>query len=330
MKRCKRCVQPDSNPRITLNKEGICNHCLADDEYKKTDWNQRGNELKELCDKYRKENGDFDCIIAVSGGKDSHFQVGLFKERLDMNPLCVSLDNASWTQTGRKNIQNLNERFDVSILTLTPARKTLKSNITRDFIEKLHPMRYWDSLLYEYPYVIAKQFDIHFVIWGEDTHHNNEADAGKILSGRYNVPFDIIFTSYYVPWNRYDNLKYAKENGFQDLKNEWNRIGLQGFEFEQVDTIGYLTNQYCKFVKFGFSSQTELCSDSIRDGKMTRKEAIEQVNAYDWQIDPLMIDDFCRFIEIDLNKFWETIDWHANQNILEKKSGYWRLKKPAK
>ena len=332
MKRCRKCVMPDTAPNITLDKNGVCNHCKAHEENQKVDWDERWKKLEDLCNYHRRKDGSWDCVIAVSGGKDSHYQVGLFKEKLGMNPVCVSVDNYSWTQTGRKNIQNLNERFDVNIITLTPHRKTLKFHTRKDFEEELHPNKYWDRILYSFPMEIARQYGIRLVIWGEDTQYRNSPDA-RILINKWMQwsHYDVIFTSYFVPWNRYDNLKYAVDNGFisLDVSGEWSRNGLEYFDYEQIDTIGYLINNYCKFVKFGYSTITELCSDAIRLGYMSRAIGIELVNDNDHKVDTKMLLDFCQFIHIEPNYFWEVINKHANKELVKNIQGTWVLKEDA-
>ena len=78
---------PDTRPGIVFDREGVCMPCRAAQARKAVDWNERLKELKELCDRYRGKNGDYyDCIIAASGGKDSHFQVYVMKELMKMNP----------------------------------------------------------------------------------------------------------------------------------------------------------------------------------------------------------------------------------------------------
>jgi hypothetical protein len=108
MKYCKKCVMPDTRPYLKFDNEGVCYPCRRFEHRKEVDWKKRWIELEKLADKYRGSNGDYyDCIITVSGGKDSHFQTYIFKEKLNMNPLLVSIDNNTWTQTGRLNWDNL-------------------------------------------------------------------------------------------------------------------------------------------------------------------------------------------------------------------------------
>lgn len=95
---CDHCVMPNTRPGInfTKDKEGknICSACINHKNKENIDYKARFKELEVLCDKYRRMNGKFeyDCAIAVSGGKDSHFQVHIMKEKLGMNPILFSHD----------------------------------------------------------------------------------------------------------------------------------------------------------------------------------------------------------------------------------------------
>ena len=116
---CKKCVMPSTRPGITFNKEGICAGCLSYENRKNVDYSKRWEEFKVLCDKYRGMNGPngYDCMIAVSGGKDSHFQVYILKEVMGMNPLLVSAeDNFPMTEAGKHNIKNISEAFGCDLI----------------------------------------------------------------------------------------------------------------------------------------------------------------------------------------------------------------------
>ena len=119
MNYCKRCVMPSTRPGITFDSEGICSACRAHEKKATINWDERFKELEKLCDKYRGMNGDgYDCMIAVSGGKDSHFQVNLMKNIMKMNPILVSVeDNFPMTKAGEHNIKNISEEFGCHIIT---------------------------------------------------------------------------------------------------------------------------------------------------------------------------------------------------------------------
>ncbi|MHA1395708.1 MAG: N-acetyl sugar amidotransferase [Promethearchaeota archaeon] len=337
MRRCNKCVMSDQRPGIQFDEAGTCYPCILFEKRKKINWGRRHEELERLCNAFRRSDGN-DCLICISGGKDSHFLAWLFKTQMDMNPIGFMVDNSSWTKTGRENFYNLSEAFDMDILTFTPKLRTFKERVRSDFYEFLHPFKYWDEILYEKPLEMAKKLGIKLIIWGENVSIERggknwkESIDASILTpkGRQYNDLTVIFTSHYVNWSSFKNLKIAKMHGFKTLidTREWNRKGFypifQGF---QIDTKGYLINQYCKFIKFGFSTMTELCSEAIRLGIMSRDKAINIVKHHDWELDPIMLEDFCNVFNISKESFWKTIDKFANRELLYMDDdGYWKSK----
>jgi len=80
---------PDTRPHIIFNEDGVCQACINNDKKPYVDWEARFKELEDICDKYRRNDGNYDCIVAVSGGKDSHYITSIMKDKLNMNPLLV-------------------------------------------------------------------------------------------------------------------------------------------------------------------------------------------------------------------------------------------------
>lgn len=367
-KRCKICVMNEG--RVHIHEDGICQACKNYANRKNVDWQRRWKELEKLCDKHRRTDGGYDSIITVSGGKDSSYQTWLFKEVLHMNPLCVMVDNFSWSQTGVLNYNNLGERFGVDIYKISLNRKAAKILTIDGLVNEFRPNLYWDRALFCVPLQIAVEKGIKLVIWGEDPSYFKGGSYPKetpdaliqlkivapdnfkiedfcvggltpkdlqtcILPPKEKLDeLDAIFTSYYVPWNSHENTKKWKEfggKGFGDT-GEWNRKGLEYLDDMQVDTVGYLINNYCKFIKFGFSNQTEQCSIAIREGLIDREEGIRRVNAFDWELDHRMLVDFLSFIDMSEEEFHKLVDKFANRDLLEKDPvlGLWRLKENAR
>lgn len=337
--RCSKCVMTNTRPNIKFDKEGVCNPCRNFELRSKIDWGERWVQLEALCNKYRKNDGSYDCVIALSGGKDSHYQVYLFKEIFKMNPLGIMIDNFSWTKTGRDNFNNISEAFGLDIITFTPDRRKMKAITRKGFLEDCYPNKYWDSILYKKPLELARKMGLELVIWGENpsfevggVNRKETKDARCLTEDKFD-DLEVIFTSYYVPWSRFNNIVVAKQYGFKGLDDtgEWKRWGMEDFEYEQIDTWGYLVNQYCKFIKFGFGTITELCSDAVRHGVMTREEALERVNEDDFKLDYDMEKDFRDGIGITAKAFWEVIDNNVNMDLLGKRvnGNWWRLKNDA-
>ncbi len=360
---------PDTRPNIKFYDDGICAPCKNHEHKQATDWKKRWSELEELADKYRGSNGDYyDCIITASGGKDSHYQTHIFKEKLGMNPLIVSIDNFLWTETGRHNWSNLLRTFgvDAHVMSLNP--QVCKKMFRKAFFQLGSPTWYFDLCIYAYPIKTAINLGIPLIIYGENTNYerggsvntdspsaleqiNNDVvkpvpweewldetlTMKDVQPGIYPTKEEIakaklnpVFLSYYVPWSSHGNFEFAKSRGFKSLEdtNEWIREGFIN-QYDQIDTIGYLVHTWMKFVKFGHWISTDYASLYIRESKMTREEALKYVNEEEYKLDKRMLKDFLDFTDITEDEFWQTVDKFANNSIVEKRDGIWRLKKPA-
>ncbi len=367
MRYCKKCAMPDTRPYMKFDEEGVCYPCRVAEKQKKVDWKKRWDELEKLADKYRNINGDYyDCVIAASAGKDSYYQTYIFKEKLQMNPLIVSVNNFSWTKTGEHNWNNLLSEFgvDAHIMSLNPH---VCKSLFRKALEKLgSPTWYFDRAIYAYPYQTAVKLNIPLVIYGEDTNylyggpHTEETPSAikqitndvakpvpwdvwldeKITMRDVNpaifptleqikkVKLDPQFLSYYLPWSGYKNMEFARTRGFKTLDDtgEWKRDGYLE-QYDQIDSLGYLTHTWFKFPKFGHQRVTEVGSLWIREGRMTREKVVEKVLEEDWKLDKKMLKDFLEYINYNESDFWKVVDRFANRDIVEKRDGVWRLRK---
>ena len=116
---CTWCVMPDTKPDLHLDEEGVCNACRSYEHRVKVDWGTRQQELLAILQKYRsKDGGNWDCIIPVSGGKDSTYQVVRMLE-FGMNPLCVTATTCNLSLIGRKNIENI-KHLGVDYVEMSP------------------------------------------------------------------------------------------------------------------------------------------------------------------------------------------------------------------
>lgn len=364
MKYCKKCLMPDTRPGIKFNEEGICYPCLNYDKRKDINWEKRYEELKNLCDKYRgiNENG-YDCMIAVSGGKDSHFQVYVMKELMGMNPLLVSVeDNFPMTEAGKHNIKNISEEFGCNIISLKPNIKLQKKLMRKTFERYGKPTWYIDRLIYTYPLMMALKFNIPLLVYGENVSFEyGGSDAVESYSARYilengvasDIPFeelvdkditmkdlefckapseeelkklDPIYISYFIEWNSFKNYEFAKTRGFKDLTHEWKRTH-HVEDFDQVDSRAYLIHPWMKYPKFGHASTTDYVARMIRYGLLSKEEGKKLILERDGNLDPKCVDDFCEFLGYSKSEFYKIIDKFYNKEIFFKnKIGKWELK----
>ena len=134
MKYCIKCLQPDTRPNIKFDKKGICPACNYYDQLGDIDWEDRCNILIEIVEEYKNKNKYYDCIIGVSGGKDSTRQALWIREKLGLKPLlvCLAYPPDQVNDLGAKNLSNLIELgFDIHIVSLAP--KTWKQLMLESF-----------------------------------------------------------------------------------------------------------------------------------------------------------------------------------------------------
>jgi N-acetyl sugar amidotransferase len=357
---------PDTKPGVKLDAEGVCQACRRYEEKKDINWDKRWKELERLCDKYRRDDGYWDCIIAVSGGKDSYFQVHTLKKELGMNPLLVTANTTfSITDAGDHNFKNMLDAFGCDNITLN-LNLDLARRMTRVAFEKwgfgAMPM---DLAIYVFPIRIALNYNIPLVFYGENVSYEyggvqqKETYSAKdqilntvatpidlkfwekhgvkreeLNSLMYPTPEEInkanlepAYLSYFVPWDGYHNYQIAKQYGFRDITHEWIREGYIE-NYDQVDTIGYLVNAWLKYPKFGFHRATDVACYWIRNGYITREEGIQYVKEHDHKLDQKMLQDWLDFTGYTHKEFWDIVDKHYNKDIFKKERGLWKLKNP--
>lgn len=367
MKYCKRCVMPDTRPGIKFSREGVCSACLSYEKRKEINWDNRWKEFEQICNKYRGMNGDgYDCAIAVSGGKDSHWQVHLIKDVMHMNPILFSVeDNFPMTDAGVHNLKNLSEEFGCNIISIKPDIRTQKKLMRYMFEMYGKPTWYIDRLIYTYPLNMALKFNTPLLVYGENVSYeyggNNgddtysakaqlqngvasDVDESELISNAgieaqdlylTRAPksealdrLDPIYISYYIPWNSVANYEYARKHGFHGLEHEWRRSH-HIEDFDQVDSRAYLVHSWLKYPKFGHQFATDYASRFIRYGMITRDEGIELVKKHDHDLDSLAVRDFCEFCGYSETQFWEIVDKFYNKDLFIKNDiGKWVLKHP--
>jgi len=355
---------PDTRPGVTFNSEGVCSACQAYENRKNVDYNKRFEELKELCNKYRGMNGPngYDCMIAVSGGKDSHYQVHVMKEIMGMNPLLVTVeDNFPMTQAGIHNLKNISEEFGCDIISMKPNISAQKKIMKHTFEKYGKPTYFIDRYIYTYPLHMSIKFNTPLLVYGENVGYeyggSNAVETYSAKEQIYNgvgsgismeellvegitmkelnffeppsqeeiEKLDPIYLSYFVEWNSYKNYLFAKSRGFHDLTHEWTRTH-HIEQFDQIDSRAYLVHSWLKYPKFGHASATDYAARFVRYGLMTREEAFELVKKHDHDLDPLCVRDFCEFLGYSESEFWNVVNSLYNPNLFIKNNlGKWQL-----
>jgi len=170
MKYCHHCLQPDTRPNTYFTPEGVCPACDYFSSLKHIDWDERYEILQDLLKEFPLKKGQhFDCIIGVSGGKDSTRQALWIRDKLGLKPLlaCLSYPPQQVTQRGVDNISNLIELgFDVVLS--APAPGTWQRLMRESFLQFTNWAKSTEMALFSSVPQLAIRYNIPLILWGEN------------------------------------------------------------------------------------------------------------------------------------------------------------------
>ena len=356
---CKLCVLPNTRPNLKFSK-GICNACNQNKKKNKINWSKRKILLKKIIKKIKSKNkNNYDCLIPVSGGKDSTWQV-IECLKLGLKPLAVTWRAPNRTFIGQKNLDNLIslgvDHIDYSINPKVESYFTLKA--FRRFGASGIPMH---LAIFNLPRRIAVQLKIPLVIYGENSASeygydslkdtglyldeewvqkygvNNDTTAEDWFDARLNSknmiayqvvkknPFKplCIFLGEFLNWDIKKSYKIAKENDFEKIKKP--KTGY--YDFADIDDELISIHHYLKLHKFGFTRIHDNLSIEIRNKRMSRKKAIKILKSMKKNKPIDDIRKFCIFTSISLREFNRICEKFRNRKIWKKNKGIWRLTK---
>ena len=359
MKFCTKCIMPDTRPRLTYDKDGVCNACEWH-EMKKTevDWKKRQDELEKLCDSIRGKY-KYDCIVPVSGGKDSSYVAHKMKHDCNLNVLTITITPPLETELIQKNLNNfLSHGYDNIKITPNPVITQIINK--KGLIEQGRPLLSWTTCLNTAMLQIATSMQIPLVMFGEEgeseyggstklrdvpfydiadsielyTYGNDPEEYAKEFSVEElrlwsypskeilkQNPVNIAHWSYFENWDPYTHYLFAKEHYDLQTKEE-KSVGTYN-NFAQLDTPLYDLHTYMMYLKFGFGRcLQDVCID-IRGGRLTRKEGLEIVKKYDGEFAKEYVPLYLDYYEMTQEQFENVLDKHANKELFEKKNGIW-------
>src|SRR3990167_211722 len=165
---CKHCVMPDTKPDLRLDEHGVCNACRSYEKRTEVDWDARYQDLLKVLDKYRRPDGsNWDCIVPVSGGKDSTYQV-IRMLQLGLNPLCVTSTTCDLSEIGRKNIENI-KHLGVDYVEFSP-NPIVRAKLNRIGLTEVGDISWPDHVgIFTIPVRAAVQFNVPLIVWGENS-----------------------------------------------------------------------------------------------------------------------------------------------------------------
>lgn len=353
LKRCVKCGMANTRPRLEFDSDGVCGACRHWERKDKIDWENRKQELMKICDKFRSDGTKYDCVIPVSGGKDSSYVAWKMKHEFNMHPLCVTFaSNGPSTEIGLKNLNNfIKSGFDHILI-------SPNEEIRREFVKRTtegfgDPFLVFVYGQYAAPLRIAVNYDIPLVVYGEDGEaeyggtrdYSNSATFDEkfmtkyLLTGQqlekwtdgkikiddlrpYIIPTDkemknhniyLTHYSYFDNWQPNKNYKLAREKcGFEpkEGRSEGTYTNFASLD-DRVDGFHY----WFMFLKFGFCRATSDAAHEVREGIISREEAIKLIQKYDGEFPWEYFDYYLDYINITEDEFWEIAKKYVNEDI---------------
>ncbi len=342
IKYCTSCMYPETKPDLWFNEEGKCSACINFENRTDIDWVARNKEFLEITERYKSIDGsNYDCIIPVSGGKDSTYQV-IKVLQAGLNPLCVTAETDSLSDLGRRNLENL-KRLGVDHVNVTPNLK-VRRKLSRLALREVGDIQWAEHVtIFTIPIQVAVEKNIPLIVWGENSQHeyggpaaaaeNNVLDRrwleefGGMLGMRitdligqdgitrkdlipYFYPSDEdlkrvgvtgIFLGYYFPWDGYNNTLLAQAYGFESYPTPTEGSLVN---YENLDNYYHRIHDYFKYIKYGFGRATDQANNHIRRGRLERRDIVEYLKQNDGAYPSVYLNRSLESVleEIDLSK----------------------------
>ena len=208
---CVKCTQISSSAvPVDFDENGVCSACQTFDEAQLINWQRREMLFQELVAEYRDPSVPYDCIIPVSGGKDSYWQIHKATE-YGLRPLLVTYNGNNYSETGLQNLQNMREVFGLDHIFITPAISTIKT-LNRLAMKLMGDMNWHAHAgIFTAPIKIAGGKKIPLMIWGE----HGFMDLGGMHSYKDFVEFTFRYRHEHClrGFEWYDLLKFAEDEG---------------------------------------------------------------------------------------------------------------------
>ncbi len=330
IRKCKKCGFILGTKPGLKEVDGVCQACINEENKGKINFQERQDWLTQYISDNR-TNTKYDCVVGVSGGKDSYMIVKRLIENHECkNPLLVHVtDEFTHTQAGEYNLDHLVKYYNLDLITFRCSPDTLIKHTKEDFMNELHPMKWIEQRYYEIPLEVASNYNIKLVFYGEnpDYEYGSGTELEIFRKSEFN-DIEIIYLGAIYPYSIQDSLDEAKKIGFKDLDdfNEWGRQGCIE-NYAQIDNLPWMIQLWTKFVKFGFQRVSDIACRFVREGKLTLEQAEQLIKERDYICDPMAKRDFCKLIGITSEEFDLTVDKFANKDLVFKDiNGQWRRK----
>ena len=345
MKACTKCLVTETADTISFDAKGTCSVCVqVEHKLGVVDWGQRAGELVALCAQAQQRNGQYDCIVPFSGGKDSTYQLWYVVTQLKLRPLVVRYNHWGNRAVLERNNARTFKRLGVEVIDFRPNWNVVRETMREALLRKGDSCWHCHTGVYSFPMHMAIMFRTPLIFWGEslkeyqswldptakedvDEVRFNRAmnlgmtadDMWEFLEGRVDRR-DLIYHTY-PPKAQLDKLgvksiclgdyvKWDTKAQVEIIKRElgWQGDEVEGipaqFDYEKIECQMQGVRDWLKFIKRGFGRTNHLANIEIRHGRMERAEGARLAAEYDGK-EPASLAFFLEAIGMTRDEFYE-------------------------
>jgi N-acetyl sugar amidotransferase len=347
LKRCKRCLLPETADAITFDEEGICSVCRNQEIKQQIDWAAKKQQLDELIEQYRGK-GAYDCIVPFSGGKDSTFTLWYLVTQYKVRPLVVSWDHGFYRPGVLRNRERTLQKLGVDFLSFTPNKRVVKKLMAEALRRKGDFCWHCHTGIFAFPMQMAVRFGVGLVFWGEPNAEYQSFygydEIEEVDERRFNryvnlgitaedmVGFVDGLTEQDLAPYTYPKLKDLMRLNYRsvclgsfipwDVKRQaeiirtelgWEGDQVEGvppeYDYEKIECAVQGVRDYLKFIKRGMGRTNHLANIDIRNGRLTREEGERLQEQYDGKR-PASLDEFLEYLNMDEEEFLDIAMQH--------------------
>jgi len=339
---CIRCCIPETQEGVTFDELGICQACVSSEQKIHIDWVQREKQLRTILEEAKKKAGsNYDCIVPISGGKDSTFQLHVLTRVYGMKPLAVTFNHNWFSETGWYNLQNALQEFNVDHIMMTPNRGLINRLAKRSLGGIGDSCWHCHAGCGAFPLQAAVRFNIPLLVWGESiaessgrasykcpTHKFDRDYFTKVsaklrpdemvcdyLAERDLYPFQLpsvekinrvgvfgIHLGDYIFWDDERQTEFVRDTyGWKETEIEGTYKG-----YKSAECIMPGLHDFTCYLKRGYGRATFHASLDVRNGLLTREEGFSLAKQFDSER-PEALDYYLQVTGMSEDDFYRTM-----------------------
>lgn len=354
LKYCTRCCFPETLEGITFDEFGICTACRSSEDKMQINWTQKEKELKKIIELFKKKSkSNYDCVLPISGGKDSFFQAHILVKKYKIKPLAVTFSHNWYSEVGVYNLQRCLQVFNLDHIQFTPARNLVNKFAKKSISSIGDSCWHCHSGIGSFPLKIATNFNIPLLIWGESVSENDGRNTyakktlkfdrdyftkvsakltpnqmvSKSISQKDVHPFQLpsydeidkkgvfgIHLGDYIYWDDERQTEFIKK------EYGWKENEMEGAykKYKSVECIMAGVHDFACYLKRGFGRATWQGAVDVRNGLLTQDEAFKLIEQYDFT-EPEALNYFLKITNLSKKEFYKILGKQRHKKIKNKK-----------